>query len=114
LNEDFIDRRHGTAGHTLQQQLSAQHEVIAPDRSQLDLSDATAITAYVDAILPDLIINPAAYTAVDKAESETELAEAINVTAPAASLRQQKTQYWSDSIRQITSLTAVCAMPKPV
>ncbi|MBR7791725.1 dTDP-4-dehydrorhamnose reductase [Undibacterium sp. FT147W] len=74
----------GQLGHTLQQQLSAQHEVIAPDRSALDLSDAAAITAYVDAIQPNLMINPAAYTAVDKAESEAGLAAAINVAAPAA------------------------------
>ncbi|MFZ6690132.1 sugar nucleotide-binding protein, partial [Undibacterium sp. SXout11W] len=57
----------GQLGHTLQPILSQHHEVIAPTRAQLDLSDAAAIAAFVAECKPDLIINPAAYTAVDKA-----------------------------------------------
>jgi len=54
------------------------------DREALDLTDADAIARIVDAERPDLVLNPAAYTAVDKAESEQALAHAINAEAPAA------------------------------
>jgi dTDP-4-dehydrorhamnose reductase len=57
---------------------------VALDRAALDLSDANAIARVVDAEQPDLILNAAAYTAVDRAESEPELAHAINAGAPAA------------------------------
>lgn len=56
--------------------------VVGLDRAQLDLTDADAIRRAVETFKPDLIINPAAYTAVDKAESESELAYAINAEAP--------------------------------
>lgn len=49
---------------------------------QLDLSDADAIDRVLDAVTPDVIVNAAAYTAVDKAETEGELADAINAAAP--------------------------------
>ena len=71
----------GQVGHALQQKLS-NHQVFALNRDQLDLSDKDAIRRVVKAIQPDLIINPAAYTAVDKAESEPDLAYAINAIAP--------------------------------
>lgn len=57
---------------------------VALDRHALDLSDADAIARMVDAEQPDLVLNAAAYTAVDRAESEPELAHAINATAPGA------------------------------
>jgi dTDP-4-dehydrorhamnose reductase len=57
-------------------------EVYAPGRSELDLADEQAIRRCVRHFQPRWIINPAAYTAVDRAESEPELAEAINATAP--------------------------------
>jgi dTDP-4-dehydrorhamnose reductase len=76
----------GQVGHALQVLLSKHawysDAVIALDRTQLDLTDADAIRRVVETIKPDLIINPAAYTAVDKAETEPELAYAINATAP--------------------------------
>ncbi|MEL6555571.1 MAG: dTDP-4-dehydrorhamnose reductase [Cyanobacteria bacterium J06621_11] len=58
--------------------------VVAVGRSQLDLTDLDAIAAQVEAIQPSLIVNAAAYTAVDKAESEPELAHRINAEAPEA------------------------------
>lgn len=73
----------GQVGHELQHTLSVLGRAVALDRSQLDLSDTAAICRVVREIRPSLIINPAAYTAVDKAESEPELAFAINATAPA-------------------------------
>lgn len=76
----------GQVGHALQQAFSEHHtlfgELVCLDRNQLDLSDQQAIRDVVQAIKPDLIINPAAYTAVDKAETEPELAYAINAAAP--------------------------------
>ncbi|MDA8260554.1 MAG: dTDP-4-dehydrorhamnose reductase [Betaproteobacteria bacterium] len=73
----------GQVGWELQRTLAPLGEVIAADRSLLDLADTACIRRTVAAIAPDLIVNPAAYTAVDKAESEPELARAINAAAAA-------------------------------
>ena len=70
----------GQVGHALKTKLS-EYEVFALSREQLDLSKAHDIRRVVRDIKPNLIINPAAYTAVDKAESEAELAFAINAAA---------------------------------
>ena len=59
-------------------------EIVAPTRAELDLADAAAIGPYVADGDFDAVINPAAYTAVDKAESEVAQAFAINALAPAA------------------------------
>lgn len=73
----------GQVGHALLRVFSEQNvHCISLDRTQLDLTDTDAIRRAVQALKPDLIINPAAYTAVDKAESEPELAYAINAVAP--------------------------------
>jgi dTDP-4-dehydrorhamnose reductase len=74
----------GQVGHALQHAFAADPtlSVMSLERRQLDLSDVDAIRRVVQAIKPDLIINPAAYTAVDKAESEPELTYAINAVAP--------------------------------
>jgi len=72
----------GQVGWELQRTLAPLGEVIAADRSMLDLADTAAIRRTVAALAPDLIVNPAAYTAVDKAESEPDLAHAINAAAP--------------------------------
>lgn len=83
FNKILLTGINGQVGHALLPKLHALGEVIALDRSQLDLSNADLIREIVQQIKPDLIINPAAYTAVDKAESEPELAYAINALAPA-------------------------------
>ena len=72
----------GQVGWELQRTLAPLGEVIAVDRRRLDLADGAAIRRSVAAIAPDLIVNPAAYTAVDKAEAEPDLAHAINAAAP--------------------------------
>ena len=59
------------------------HTVIAPDRAALDLADAATVRAAVRTLRPDLIVNPGAYTAVDRAEEEEALARKINADAPA-------------------------------
>ena len=71
----------GQVGHALLPKL-AEHEVLALAREQLDLTNSVNIIQSIQRFKPDLIINPAAYTAVDKAESEPELAHAINAIAP--------------------------------
>ncbi len=72
----------GQVGWELQRTLQPLGEVIALDRGQLDLTQPEQIRMVVQALKPALIVNPAAYTAVDKAESEPELAQAINGNAP--------------------------------
>jgi len=72
----------GQVGWELQRALGNSARVIALTREQLDLNQAEAIRQVVRAHQPDIIINPAAYTAVDKAESEPELAMAVNGIAP--------------------------------
>ncbi len=72
----------GQVGFELNKKLSALGEVITADREELDLTNIDAIRNFIDQTKPDIIINPAAYTDVDKAESEPDLAYQINVTAP--------------------------------
>lgn len=61
--------------------LRTMGEVVAPLRAELDMSDADAVRAYVRKVKPRWIVNPAAYTAVDKAESDAEAANAVNEDA---------------------------------
>lgn len=78
----LLTGKNGQVGFELAKKLSALGEVIATDREELDLSNSDAIRKFIDEAKPDIIINPAAYTEVDKAESEPDLAYRINVTAP--------------------------------
>ena len=64
--------------------LQRQMDVIALGRDQADLSDPSACAEAIKAQKPDAVINAAAYTAVDKAESEPDLAEVVNGAAPTA------------------------------
>lgn len=59
-----------------------QHTFTFTDVQELDITDAAAISTMVDALQTDLIINCAAYTAVDKAESDIQLAHRLNAEAP--------------------------------
>jgi dTDP-4-dehydrorhamnose reductase len=72
----------GQVGFELQKKLNVLGDVIATDREEVDLTNPDAIRQFIDQTKPDIIINPAAYTAVDKAESEPELARLINAVAP--------------------------------
>ena len=56
----------------------AGHEVIALGRPELDLADPASVVQALDAVAPDVIVSAAAYTAVDKAESDSALAHAVN------------------------------------
>ncbi len=62
-------------------------EIIAVGRPELDLADAGSVLAVLEAIKPDAIVSAAAYTAVDKAESERELAFAVNADGAGAIAR---------------------------
>lgn len=73
----------GQVGWELRRALATLGTVTAPTRSQLNLTDANAIRSLIRSLRPTLIVNPAAHTAVDKAESEPELAHAVNAVAPA-------------------------------
>ena len=74
----------GQVGQELQQTLTSLGEVIGVGRQELDLSQPEQIKQQIVQIQPDIIVNAGAYTAVDKSESETELAIAINGKAPGA------------------------------
>ena len=72
----------GQVGRALLATLAGSAEVIPCNRNSLDLSNPDQIRSAVREIAPDIIINAGAYTAVDRAESERELAFAINGHAP--------------------------------
>ena len=75
--------RQGQLGWELTRTLAPLAPVLGLARGDLDLADADAIRTTVRAVRPRLIVNAAAYTQVDNAETETELAMAINADAPA-------------------------------
>ncbi|GKW23608.1 NAD(P)-dependent oxidoreductase [Pectobacterium carotovorum subsp. carotovorum] len=72
----------GQLGRCFQDRLPAGWEILATDSAELDITDLERVEEVVKNFQPDSIVNAAAYTAVDKAESEPELAEKINVTGP--------------------------------
>lgn len=71
----------GQVGGALLPRLLA-HDVIAADRATLDLGRPQSIGEVLDRLAPEFIINPAAYTAVDKAEDERDVAMRVNAEAP--------------------------------
>jgi dTDP-4-dehydrorhamnose reductase len=71
----------GQVGGELLEMLKPLGEVIAPTRAEMDLASSASVREMVRAVRPRWIVNPGAYTAVDKAESEPELAFAINAEA---------------------------------
>ncbi|WP_287130165.1 dTDP-4-dehydrorhamnose reductase [Candidatus Cyanaurora vandensis] len=74
--------KQGQVGHELSRALLPLGEVVAVDRSQLDLAEPESIRTVVQFVRPQVIVNAAAYTAVDRAEQEPELAYRINTLAP--------------------------------
>jgi dTDP-4-dehydrorhamnose reductase len=73
----------GQVGHELMRQAPAGFDVSGFDSSQLDITSIEQVHQTVDRVKPDLIINAAAYTAVDKAETDQEHAWAVNHTGVA-------------------------------
>jgi dTDP-4-dehydrorhamnose reductase len=77
----------GQVGRALLGPLGRFADVIPADRSVLNLAKPEELSRELDRIAPDLIINPAAYTAVDRAEDERELAFSVNADAPSVIAR---------------------------
>jgi dTDP-4-dehydrorhamnose reductase len=78
----LITGKEGQVGWELRRSLAALGDVVATDRRELDLRDSSAIPRTVRKIRPDIIVNAAAYTAVDNAESEPDIAMQVNAIAP--------------------------------
>jgi len=78
----LLTGKEGQVGFALHKKLMSLGEVVATGRHELDLANPDAIKTFIDKIKPDIIINPAAHTQVDKAESEKLLAHQINAVAP--------------------------------
>ncbi|MEE9303712.1 MAG: dTDP-4-dehydrorhamnose reductase [Thiotrichaceae bacterium] len=70
----------GQLGYELQRSLPSHHKLIAVDKEHLDITHSKQVKTFFEKEKPDLVINAAAYTAVDKAEKEQELAYLINET----------------------------------
>ena len=71
----------GQLGRGLTESAPGDAEIVRHDIDTLDIADREAVEAVVEAVQPDILFNAAAYTAVDKAESEEALALAVNGTA---------------------------------
>lgn len=74
----------GQVGFELLRSLQGLGRVVACDRSMLDLSDLDRVRSVVRELKPSIIVNPAAYTAVDKAETDVDAARRLNVEVPRA------------------------------
>ena len=86
----FLTGKNGQLGSRLEEDLKKFHEVIAMDRNSLDLIDIQLIEDTIHQVKPDLIINTAAYTNVDRAEKEEDLAYRVNALAPKALTKAAK------------------------
>lgn len=78
----LLTGKNGQVGFELRRALAVLGDVLAVDQQECDLTNEQAIRQLVRNFSPDVIVNPAAYTAVDKAESDAEVAFAVNALAP--------------------------------
>jgi dTDP-4-dehydrorhamnose reductase len=86
----LITGKNGQVGFELTQSLSADFDVTSVDMDELDLTQSEQITSTIKEIQPDVILNAAAYTAVDQAEDDAELCYAVNANAPALMAEELK------------------------
>ncbi len=106
----LLTGKNGQVGAELESLLPQLGNLVALDRSQLDLCNPSAIRQLVRQVHPRIIVNAAAYTAVDKAETEDKVVHAINADAPAilaeeavkigAVLVHYSTDYVFDGLKQ--------------
>jgi dTDP-4-dehydrorhamnose reductase len=82
MKKILVTGNKGQVGFELMKTLAPLGKVIGVDIKECDLAQSAMIDALLDRVKPDIIVNPAAYTAVDKAESEPTVAHAINAQAP--------------------------------
>lgn len=82
MKKILITGKNGQVGWELQRSLARFGHITAIDQDDLDLTDSSKVREVVRDLHPDIIINPAAYTAVDKAESDSATATAVNAIAP--------------------------------
>ena len=78
----LLTGKNGQLGFELQRSLAPLGDVVAIGTSDCDLADDQALREMIRSVQPDVIVNPAAYTAVDRAETEHDLAHAVNARAP--------------------------------
>jgi dTDP-4-dehydrorhamnose reductase len=71
----------GQVGHELRRSLTLLGDVVALDHPQMDLADPRGLPPIVRSAIPDVIVNAAAYTAVDRAEQEPDVAHTVNATS---------------------------------
>lgn len=86
----LVTGKTGQVGYELTRSLQGLGEIVAVDAPQMDLTRLDQVRDVIRSIRPGLIINPAAYTAVDQAEKEPELAMKINGDAPAVMAEEAK------------------------
>jgi dTDP-4-dehydrorhamnose reductase len=82
--------KHGQVAWELQRTLAALGDVVVVGRADLNFSDVPAVRHFVAEVRPQVIVNAAAYTAVDKAETERELCHQINATLPGVLAEEAK------------------------
>lgn len=92
MRKILLTGKNGQVGWELQRALATLGVVVAVDRREMDLANPDSIRHCIREVKPDLIVNAAAYTAVDKAESEADLAMAINGIAPGIMAEEAKRQ----------------------
>jgi len=80
----------GQVGWELKRSLAALGEIIAPSLKECNLSDKEKLESVVRDVCPDIIVNAAAYTAVDQAEKDTQTAMSVNADAPAILAEEAK------------------------
>lgn len=117
----LLTGRRGQVGSALLPLLSQLGEVVAPDRGQLDLSKPDGVRRTIREVRPQLIVNAAAYTAVDRAETDEATAQLVNAGAPevmaleakeiGAALLHYSTDYIFDGTKRIPYDEADSANP---
>lgn len=119
LSRILLTGGNGQVGRALRQALPPSTALIVPDRRTLDLANPDSIRSTVRDCRPTLIINAAAYTAVDRAETEADPAMAVNGTAPGVLAEEAKrldatlVHYSTDYVFDGSKATAYVETDKP-